>query len=202
MKTSTLVFLLAITQIHTAFAAVTGNITDGKTKAAVCAACHAKDGNSSDSTFPVLAGQHVDYIVKQLEEFKSGARQNAVMAPMAMPLSDQDRADLAAYFSSQIPKPRAADPASIELGKALYFGGDAKRGIPACMACHQPDGIGVSQAQFPRLSGQHPEYIASQLKMFRDGSRNNDMNEMMRDISMKLTDKDIDALSAFVVGLH
>ena len=98
MKTSTLVFLLAITSIHTAFAAVKGNIADGKTKAGVCAACHAQDGNSADPTFPVLAGQHADYIVKQLEEFKSGARQNAVMAPMAMPLSDQDRAGFRGLF--------------------------------------------------------------------------------------------------------
>ncbi len=181
---------------------VQGDIMAGKAKAAACAACHGVDGNSTDSTYPVLAGQQVDYIIKQLEDFQSGNRVNALMSPMAKGLSDQDRADLAAYFSSQFAKPRAVDNKYVEQGRLLYFGGDASRGIPACMACHGPRGAGLAQAKFPKLSAQHPEYIATQLKNFRVGTRENDMNEMMRLLAFKLNDQDIEALAHFVSALH
>ncbi|WP_111976774.1 c-type cytochrome [Algibacillus agarilyticus] len=187
--------------------AATGNAEAGKQKSVTCGACHGADGNSMIPANPKLAGQSEAYLVKQLTEFKSAAmggegRKSAMMGAMSMSLSEQDILDLAAYFSSQETKPGATPENVIAKGKKLYTGGDAERGVTACTACHGPRGDGMSLAGFPKISFQHADYLAAQLKAFRDGSRDNDLNGMMRDIAKKLSDDDIDTLSQYLGGLH
>lgn len=189
--------------------AVDGDADAGKTKSVTCAACHGADGNASVAIYPKIAGQHAGYIYKQLKEFKLGmtsggkeGRYDPVMSGMAAPLSDQDMKDLAVYFSTQTMSSGTTPEDVVEVGQSLYRGGDMERGIPACLACHGPRGVGHSLAGFPKISFQHPEYIKAQLEKFRDGSRNNDMNGMMRDIAVKLTDKDIEILSKYMSGLY
>ena len=173
----------------------------------VCGACHGADGNSQVPTNPKLAGQHPEYLAKQLKNFKSvdgkpAERANPVMGGMAAPLSDDDIAGLAAYFGGQTLKPDAAkNKASIELGQKLWRAGDLKRGIPACAACHGPAGAGLP-AQFPRIGGQFADYTEAQLKAFRAGERANDPAKMMRTIALKMTDPEIKAVSDFAAGLR
>ncbi len=169
----------------------------------VCSACHGADGNSVTPVNPVLAGQHADYIVKQLTDFKANkARKNPVMLGMAGPLSPQDMQNLGAYFESQKPKPRAAkDPALVKLGQQIYRGGILAKGVAACTSCHGPNGAGVP-AQFPRVAGQFPEYVIAQLQAFRLGERANDPNGMMRTIAAKLSDNEIKAVAEYIAGLR
>lgn len=186
-----------------------GNAEAGKAKAATCAACHGPDGNAPVAMYPKIAGQHADYLYKQLKDLKLGmtsggkeGRMDPVMSAMAMPLSDQDMKDISAYFASLNMSAGTTPEEVVEAGQKLYKAGDAERGIPSCAACHGPRGNGTSLAKFPKVSFQHPEYIKSQLLKFRDGTRANDMNGMMRDIAQKLTDKDIEVLSKYLGGLH
>ena len=173
----------------------------------VCSSCHASDGNSTIPVNPRLAGQHADYILKQLKNFKAeggkpAERPNPVMSGMVAGLSADDMANLAAYFSGQKPKPAAAhNPDLVKTGQSIYRAGIAAKGVPACAGCHSPDGAGVP-AQFPRLAGQHPDYVIAQLKGFRAGERANDANRMMRATAEKLSDKEIAALAEYIVGLH
>lgn len=173
----------------------------------VCAACHGPDGNSPLSVNPSLAGQHAEYIYKQLGNFKSkdgkpAERNNAVMAGMAAPLSDDDMKNLAAYYSSQTPRPRAArDAGLVKQGQLIYRGGIAAKGLAACASCHSPNGAGMP-AQFPRVAGQHAEYTAAQLKAFRGGERKNDLNGMMRTVTAKLSDHEIAAVAEYIAGLR
>jgi cytochrome c553 len=170
--------------------------------AQVCAACHGVDGNSLLPANPSLAGQHADYLYKQLVEFKSGARVNAIMTGMVANLSPDDMHNLAAYYSSQAARRTGAtDKDAVEQGRKLYRGGNASNGTAACAGCHSPDGAGIP-AQFPRLANQHPDYVIAQLKAFRAGERANDPNQMMRSTAAKLSDKDIAALAQYVSGLH
>jgi cytochrome c553 len=180
-----------------------GNAADGKTKSASCAACHGVDGNSMVPTFPKLAGQHASYIAKQLADFKSGDRKDPTMNGMAAPLSEQDMADLGAYFASNTGAiGSAADAEKAAKGKKIYQAGDSAKGVSACMACHGPSGAGNPGAKFPALSGQHSTYIIKALKDFRSGTRANDMNKMMRDIAAKMSDSDIEAVAEYIAGLH
>lgn len=204
-----LCLLLGLILVSATTFAIDGDPEAGKTKSVTCAACHGSDGNSAIPLNPKLAGQHAGYIYKQLTEYKLASqtggkegRNNAVMNGMVAALSDQDKKDLAAYFSSQDTKIGSAPEDAIAAGEALYRGGDAERGITSCMACHGPAGKGMNLAGFPVLSGQHAQYTAQQLKMFRSGDRHNDLNGMMRDIAVKLTDKDIEVLSAYLEGLY
>jgi len=168
----------------------------------VCGACHSTDGNSTSPAYPVLAGQHPEYIAKQLGEFKSGARKNAIMAPNAAKLSADDMLNLAAYFSVQQPKPRLGKDASlIAEGQKIYKGGNAGSGVPACASCHGPAGSGIP-VQFPRLSGQHAKYVLSQLKNFRSGDRANDGGKMMQVIARKMTDQEMKAVAEYINGLR
>lgn len=186
-----------------------GSIEAGKAKSQTCVACHGADGNSLITQYPKLAGQHEKYLEKQLKELKLGmtsggkqGRNEPVMGAMAMPLSEQDMADLAAYYAS-LPISNNSTPENVvEEGKILYTAGNAERGLTACIACHGARGNGTELSGFPKISGQHAEYIKAQLEKFRDGSRNNDMNAMMRDVAKKLTDAEIDTLSKYVGGLH
>ncbi len=181
----------------------------GKAKSLICAACHGTDGNSAIPMNPKLAGQHKGYLVKQLHEFKIASktggqegRNNAIMNAQAMNLSDQDMQELAAYFSSQELKTGEAAEDAVAAGEALYRGGDADRGITACIACHSADGKGMNLAGFPVISGQHASYTQTQLEMFRSGKRNNDLNGMMRGVASKLSDDDIRVLSSYLQGLY
>ncbi|MBY7732796.1 MULTISPECIES: c-type cytochrome [Vibrio] len=186
-----------------------GSIEAGKAKSQTCVACHGADGNSLITQYPKLAGQHEKYLEKQLKELKLGmtsggkqGRYEPVMGAMAMPLSEEDMADLAAYYAS-LPISNNSTPENVvDEGKVLYTAGNAERGVTACIACHGPRGNGTELSGFPKISGQHADYIKAQLEKFRDGSRNNDMNAMMRDVAKKLTDADIDTLSKYVGGLH
>lgn len=173
----------------------------------VCAACHGIDGNSLTPVNPSLAGQHPEYTLKQLTNFKAqggkpAERTNPVMAGMVANLSADDMNNLAAYFASQKPKPRAArDPELAKLGQGIYRGGIMAKGVAACASCHSPNGAGMP-AQFPRLSGQYAEYTEAQLKAFRAGERANDSNRMMRAIAAKLSDREIKGLAEYMAGLR
>lgn len=206
MKSPLIALLLALASVHVQAA---GDAAAGQQKAAVCAACHGADGNSLVETFPRIAGQHDTYLFKQLVEIKQGADSNgekgrmvAEMMAIVAPLSEQDLADLAAYYASQKAVEGTTPENVVAAGEALYRGGDIKRGIPACLACHGPRGVGHSLAKYPRISGQHPAYIKGQLLKFRSGERNNDPNGMMRDIAAKLTDAEIELLAQYLAGLH
>lgn len=179
-----------------------GNATAGQKKAATCAACHGADGNSVSPQFPKIAGQNYNYIVEQLENFKSGKRKNAIMAPMAAPLSTQDMKDLAAWFSSQTVKPGEADPSLVKAGESVYRGGDATAGVPACAACHGPDGAGNPPMKIPQLAGQYAAYVIAQLQAYASGQRTTDPHKMMETIASRLTPAQIQAVASYIQGLH
>ncbi|MFC5431304.1 c-type cytochrome [Paraburkholderia denitrificans] len=182
------------------------NAAHGQAIAAqVCVACHAADGNSPAATYPKLAGQHADYLVKQLADFKSQggkppARSNPIMSGLAATLSDQDAIDVAAWFASQTTKPGyARDAKTVPLGQRIWRGGIAEKGVPACAACHGPTGQGIP-VQYPRLSGQWADYVAAQLNAFQQGTRNN--SEPMRQIARRMSDDEIKAVADYAAGLH
>lgn len=166
----------------------------------VCAACHGADGNSAITLNPKLAAQHPEYLEKQLTEFKSGKRANAVMSGMAAGLSEQEIKDLAAYFAAKkLNLGQAAKNGAGSLGEKVYRGGVAATGVPACASCHSPNGAGLPK-QFPRLSGQHADYTLAQLKTFRTGERAN--APMMMAISAKMTDAEMAAVADYIQGLR
>lgn len=176
-----------------------GNATAGQAKAAVCAACHGADGNSVSPQFPKLAGQNAPYIVQELQRFKSGYRKNVIMSGMTASLSEQDMQNLAAWFSSQPVKTGEADPNLVKAGEALYRGGDQATGIPACLACHGPDGAGNGPMAIPALAGQHADYLVSQLQAFASGART---STMMDSIASRLTPAQMKAVASYIQGLH
>ncbi len=167
---------------------------------AVCAACHGADGNSAIAANPKLSQQHPEYLVKQLQEFKSGKRNNAVMKGFAAALSDDDMRNISYWLASKPAKAGfAKDKDLVALGERIYRGGIADRNIAACAGCHSPNGAGIP-AQYPRLAGQHADYTAAQLNMFRDGSRANSVQ--MTQVAAKLNDKEIKAVSDYIAGLR
>ncbi|MGQ4277331.1 c-type cytochrome [Pseudidiomarina sp. E22-M8] len=189
--------------------AASGDAVAGKEKSQVCAACHGPTGSSPSDMYPKINGQHASYLTKQLHDYKLAAetggkegRANAIMQGQVASLSDQDIADLAAYFASQDPMQGTAPEDVVAAGQKFYLGGDTERGITACVACHGPRGDGMALAVFPDISGQYPAYLKTQLEKFRSGERANDMNGMMRDVAAKLTDKDIELLSQYMSGLY
>ncbi len=168
----------------------------------VCAACHGDDGNSAIPANPNLARQIPEYTTKQLANFKSGERVNAIMTGMVAALSPEDMTNIGAYYWQQTAKPAVATNKELALlGQSLYRGGNAATGVPACAGCHLPDGAGIPK-QYPRLAGQHAEYTSAQLKAFRSDERANDPNKMMRMIAAKLSDREIQAVSEFIQGLR
>jgi cytochrome c553 len=167
---------------------------------AMCAACHGADGNSAAPENPKLAGQHPEYLVKQLIEFKSGKRANAVMSGMAAALTEDDMKNVSAWLAAQKPKAGfAKEKELVALGERIYRGGIADRQIAACSGCHSPTGAGIP-SQYPRLSGQHAQYNAAQLTAFRDGVRKN--STQMSQIAAKLNDREIKAVSDYMAGLR
>lgn len=181
-----------------------GDATAGKTKSAVCAGCHGADGNSFAPNFPKLAGQHENYLIKQLKEYKSGVRKDStnMMPGMVAGLSEQDMADISAYFSSQKIKTGTTDEKHLLMGESLFRAGNTDTASPSCIGCHGPNGAGNSAAKFPAIAGQQAEYTAKQLKDFRTGTRNNDADKMMQDITARMTDADIEALASYIAGLQ
>jgi cytochrome c553 len=180
-----------------------GDAAAGKAKSATCMACHMADGNSVNPEWPKLAGQHAVYLEKQILAFKKGeTRNNALMAPMVASLSEQDVADLAAYFSEQTQNPGKADPALVEKGRQIYVAGIPAKEVSACSACHGPRGLGNPAADFPRISGQHATYLTNTMKDFRSGARHNDPQAMMRDVVNRMSDEDIAAVASYVQGLR
>lgn len=179
-----------------------GNAAAGKTKAGTCAGCHGMDGNGgADPSWPKLAGQHENYLLAQLQAFKSGTRSDPLMSAMAKSLSKKDMEDLAAYYSSQEIKPGAARSKElVEKGERIYRGGNAKTGVSACMSCHGPSGHGVPP-RFPRVSSQTAAYTEKQLLTFRADKRVSD-SEIMTRIAQRMTEAEIRAVSQYMAGLH
>ena len=179
-----------------------GDAVKGKEKTTTCLACHGADGNSPLAINPKLAGQGQKYLVKQLKDFKSKARDNATMFPMASMLNDEDIENVATYYAEQKVQHTGVDEKYLAVAEKIYRGGDADRDIPACIACHGANGEGMSAAGFPAVGGQHPTDTMSTLKAFRSGARANDANGIMRDIVAKMSDEQIEALANYLAGLH
>jgi cytochrome c553 len=209
---SAMVLLMAQSVVQAADVPVvsaSGDVAAGKVKSAMCMACHGADGNSPSSAFPSIAGQNASYIAKQLQDYKSGKRVNALMVGMVAALSPEDMQNLGAFYASQIVKPQppaAADmQVLIEQGRVLYQTGRAANGtvsaVAACGACHGAAGFGNAPAAYPALHAQHAAYTGLMLKSFRDGARSNDLNAIMRQAGQSLTDEDIRALSAYTASM-
>lgn len=179
-----------------------GDAEAGKTKAAVCAACHGADGNSTNPEWPSLAGQHEPYLVTQLEAFKNGERKDALMTPMSMALGDQDRADLAAFYKAQAANGGKVDPALVDAGQRVYRGGNTETAVSACAGCHGPNGHGNPGAGMPAIAGQHATYIAGQLRQYASGERSTDPDQMMRNTAASLSEAEIEAVASYVQGLR
>jgi cytochrome c553 len=180
-----------------------GSADAGKAKAVVCGACHGADGNSPAPTFPKLAGQHAGYLLKQMKDIKSGSRSVPTMAGQLDALTEQDLEDIAAYFASQKATPGAAKEELVALGQSVYRAGVRDKGVAACTACHSPTGAGNGPAKYPALSGQHADYIAAQLRAFRNDERTNDGDtRIMRDVAARLSDKELDAVASYASGVH
>jgi cytochrome c553 len=184
-----------------------GDASAGKDKVAVCAACHGADGNSAAPTFPKLAGQGEKYLLKQLQDIRDGARPVPTMVGQLDGKSDQDLADMAAFYASQARSGGQTDPALLALGEKVYRSGVAERNVAACVACHSPTGAGNAPAGFPALAGQHAEYTSAQLRAYRKGQedesgRTNDGDtRIMRTTAFGLSDGEIEAVSSYVAGL-
>jgi cytochrome c553 len=170
------------------------------TYAAICAACHGADGNSGTPAYPKLAQQHPEYLVKQLQEFKSDKRANAIMKGFASALTEDDMRNISFWVTSKTAKTGfAKDKELVALGERIYRGGIADRQVPACAGCHSPNGAGIP-SQYPRLSGQHAEYSVAQLTAFRDGVRKNSLQ--MNQVAAKLNDREIKAVADYIAGLR
>lgn len=198
---SLLGLLLTLSITGNAYAA--GDAAAGKNKAAACGGCHGMDGNSMVPTFPKLAGQGERYIIKQIHDFKANTtRQDAVMVGMAAALSDQDAADIGAYYQSQTLASAATfDESKLVIGREIYKGGNLQTGVPACQACHGAAGAGNAPAGYPQLAGQFPGYTLKQLNAFKDGTRSNDKGELMRQIMAKMTEAEIEAVTQYIASL-
>lgn len=203
--------LLFIPLIYMSSVYASGDVEAGKQKSAPCAACHGADGNSVNPAWPNLAGQGEKYLADQLQLFKDRIRVNTLMNPQAQNLSEQDMLDLAAYYSSQTPKIGVADTTKkfqgeeiYVIGERIYRGGNPESGVPACMSCHAPNGVGNTAAKFPRLAGQHSVYTAAQLRAYRSGARYQpeDHLNMMKKITSYMTEQEIEAVAEYIAGLH
>ncbi|MFG6432523.1 c-type cytochrome [Roseateles sp. LYH14W] len=166
----------------------------------VCAACHTADGSRGSPANPIIAGQHPEYLAKQLAEFKAGKRKNAVMQGMAATLSEEDIRNVSAFYASKTAKPGfAKNKDTVALGEKIWRGGIAERNVPACAGCHSPTGAGMP-SQYPRIGGQHGDYVEAQMVAFRSGARAN--NAVMIGVAAKMNDKEIKAVSDYAAGLR
>jgi cytochrome c553 len=205
MKSSALVAALSLMIAAPLIAApdLQPDLAKGKAKVEeICITCHTIDGNSVAPLYPILAGQHIQYIEKQLKDYKAGKRVNNTMGPWAMTLTDQDRINVSAYFASQTLKERTAgDQKLADDGEKIYRGGIMAKNVPACMACHGPNGAGMP-SQYPQLASQHAAYTEAQLQAFKEGARSNDKDNVMQEIAVKLTNAEIKAVAEYISGLQ
>jgi cytochrome c553 len=202
LQSIALITLLCAAGAYAAAPEGQGSAEEGQAKSTTCVACHGVNGNSVNPEWPNIAGQHAPYTLKQLQAFKVGERQNPLMSPIAMTLSEDDMADLAAFFATQTLTGLEANPEQVELGQRLYRGGDLDTNVAACTGCPGPRGLGNPTAFYPSIQGQHATYIAAQLRAFRAGTRQTDPNGMMRDVARNMSDEQIDAVAAYVQGLR
>ncbi len=194
------VYVQATSAATAAAPAAKPDLAKGQASAQVCAACHTADGSRGSPANPIIAGQHPEYLVKQLQEFKSGKRNNAIMKGFASTLSDDDMKNVAAFYASKSAKPGfAKDKSLVTLGENIWRGGIADKAVPACAACHGPSGAGLP-AQYPRMGGQHADYTEAQMVAFRGGVRAN--SAQMTTIAAKLSDREIKAVSDYIAGLR
>ncbi|PWG65883.1 c-type cytochrome [Spiribacter halobius] len=199
---SALVTLLLLA-IPVAAQMVDGDPEAGQSKAQACAACHGANGNSGNPEWPNLAGQHADYIFQQLQHYKSGERQNSIMQGQAANLSEEDMADLAAYYATLEMEVGETSEELAELGRSIYLGGIGEKGVPACAACHGPAGQGIPGTGYPRLGGQKAVYTSQQLQAYRSGDRAGyGQASVMTSIAANLSDEEIEAVSSYVYGLY
>lgn len=185
-------------------AVAVGDPEAGEQKSAICAACHGVDGNSVVSIWPKISGQHADYAARQTRMIRDQQREVPEMYPMVMNLSDQDIADISAFYALQSLEPGVADEALVDLGRRIYMDGNHESGVPACAACHGPSGEGIPGAYYPVVRAQHADYTADRLQRYRAGETNGDdpFSLMMVGVSARLTDEEIEAVSSFIEGLH
>lgn len=199
-----LVFVLLAVMAGQVLAA--GDAEKGKTLSATCMACHGIDGNSVNPIWPTIAGQHPQYLERQLKLFKSGDRPSAVMMPMTMGLSEQDMADLAAFYSQQEAKLLAADSAQVELGQSIYQGGLKDRDVPACIACHGPTGQGNPLSEYPVVANQHAPYTINELKLFKEGrtvpGKDEVNGKIMAEVAQYLSQQEIEAVASYMQGIQ
>ena len=183
------------------FAYAAGDAVSGQGKVAVCSGCHGADGNSMIPSFPKLAGQGEVYLVNQLKDIRDGARNVPQMMGILTGRTDQDLADMAAFYSTQEVTVGATNPDLLDLGRQIYRAGIAEKGVAACTACHSPTGAGNAQAGFPALGGQHSDYLIKQLKAYRTETRTNGQAKLMQQVAALLSDKEIDAVASYMQGL-
>lgn len=198
-------FTVTLLALMPLMANAVGDPEAGEQIAGVCSACHGQDGNSMVSAWPKIAGQHEEYLARQTRMVREQTRDVPEMYPMVMNLSDEDIADLAAYYAGQSLNPGVADEELVELGRQIYHGGNAESGVPACSACHGPAGNGIVEAHFPVVRAQHADYTADRLNRYRDGEVNgadDPFSRIMVGVSENLTDDEINAVSSYIEGLH
>lgn len=196
---------MALATLISAPAQAAGDPEAGESKASVCAACHGMDGNSQVAQWPKIAGQHEDYLARQTRMVRDQQRDVAQMYPIVMNLSDEDIADISAWYASRTIKPGVADEALVEQGRALYHGGNPDAGVPACMGCHGPTGNGIPGVGYPMVRGQHATYTADRLRRYRDGQTNGEddpNSKIMVGVAENLIDAEIEAVSSYIEGLH
>ena len=181
-----------------------GSAEAGEGKSLTCGACHGTDGNSVNPIWPSLASQHAVYIVRQMEAYRDQERNDAGMQGFASTLSEQDVLDIASYYAEQAISAKGADPAVVGLGEQIYRGGIPEREVPACIACHGPEGNGNELAGYPKVSHQHATYMSTTLRAYRSGDRRSDteLNQMMRNVAELLLDDEIEALASYMQGLN
>lgn len=210
-KQCLLIAILILAGFYITGVQAAGDAEAGKQKSEPCVACHGVGGVSANPAWPKLAGQGEKYLVDQLKLFKEKVRVNTLMNPQAENLSDQDIEDLAAYYASQAASAGSADPDKefqgerlLLIGERIYRGGNSETGVPACMSCHAPDGVGNGPAKFPQLAGQHAVYTAAQIRAYRSGARYqpDDNLNMMKEIATYLSDTEIDAVAEYIAGLQ
>ena len=203
MKNSIKIILTLLVGVTSTAALAAGDPVAGKEKAAQCASCHGNDGNSLNPEWPKLAGQHAGYLVKQLQYFEIGERENATMKPMASVLDARGREDVAAFYATQKVSPGQADPELVELGERIYRSGNPESGVAPCMGCHGPNGAGNPAALYPALRGQHAKYTELQLHGFAEGKRvNENAKKMMQLLASRMTNREIRAVSSYIQGLY
>ena len=199
--------VLALTVIGTTVQAA-GDAEAGQAKAATCVACHGVDGNSAVPTFPKLSGLGHKYLLKQMQDIRDGRRPVALMAGQVDNMTDQDLSDIAAFYDAQPRTGGTAEPDKVSLGRKVYLGGIAERQVPACSGCHSPTGNGNGPAGYPALAGQHADYVAAQLKMFRKGYEdpagrtNGGEAKIMRTTAFRMSDMEIEAVASYIAGLQ